>query len=94
VICYRGLVVDIIRRLWDRGLYRDNKWLKLCHEYWFDYWVNYRAAQTMADVDRQIEQMSEDPEIESPVYWEQEQGETPLGGPIGFSYEFNKDNNT
>lgn len=88
MICYRGLIVDIIRRLWDRGLCRDNKWLKMCHDYWFEYWVNYMTAQAMADVDRQIEEMSYEPEIEPPLYWEEEEGETPLGGPMGFSYDF------
>lgn len=92
MICYRGLIVDIIRRLWDRGLYRDNKWLKMCHDYWFDYWLDYRTATTMRDVDKQIAAIQEEPEIPEAVYWEEEEGETPLGGAIGFSYEFTDDN--
>lgn len=88
MICYRGLIVDIIRNLWDRDLYRDNKWLKLCHDNWFNYWLDYRTSLTMADVDRQIEDMIEEPTIPDPVYWEEIEGETPLGGPLGFRYDF------
>ena len=35
---------------------RDNKWLKMCHEYWFDEWVEYRTCLTMESVDQQIKQ--------------------------------------
>lgn len=91
---YRGLVVEIIRILWDHGYYRDNKWLKMCRDNWFDYWVDFKAAQTMADVDKQIEEMSCEPEIEPPLYWEKEEGETPLGGPMEFHYEFTDDHDT
>ena len=78
--CYRGLVVDVIRRLWDRSLYQDNKWLKACHEAWFSYWVDYRTCLTMQDVDKQVEEMFVEPEIDPPVFSEELEGETPLGG--------------
>lgn len=78
--CYRGLVVDVIRELWDRGLYVDNKWLKACHETWFPYWVDYRTCLTMQDVDQQIEELFTEPEVDSPVFTEELKGETPLGG--------------
>ena len=87
--CYRGLVVDVIRQLWDRSLYQDNKWLKLVHENWFSYWVDYRTCLTMQGVDRQIEELNPEPvRIAEPIYWEEEEGETPLGGPIGYTYDF------
>jgi len=80
--CYRGLVVDIIRRLWDRGLYKDNKWLKMCHKNWLNYWVEYRTCLTMQDVDAQIEKLLEPSEVDKPIFTEEEHGETPLGGPM------------
>lgn len=80
--CYRGLVVDVIRELWGRGLYIDNKWLKLIHENWFSYWVDYRACLTMQDVDRQIEEMFIESEIDPPVFSEEVEGETLLGGSL------------
>jgi len=83
--------VDIIRRLWDRGLYRDNKWLRMIHDNWIGHWIDVKAAVTMSDVDRQIEEMYREPEIVAPTYWEQEEGETLLGGPIGYTYEFYED---
>lgn len=89
--CYRGLVVDIIHRLWDDGLYVDNKWLKLVHQNWFSFWVDYKTCLTMQDVDQQIEEMFEESKITPPIYWEQEKGETPLGGLIGYTYEFADD---
>lgn len=84
----RALVVEIIRVLWDKGLYRDNKWLRMCHDNWIGYWIDWRASLTMKGVDRQIEEMSHEPSIEPPLYWEQEEGETPLGGALGYTYEF------
>lgn len=85
---WEGLVVEIIRILWDHGLYQDNPWLQRIHATWFHHWVDYKTGITMADVNRQIEEMSKDPEVASPIYWEEEEGETPLGGPIGYTYDF------
>jgi len=79
---YQGLIVDIIRRLWDRGLYQDNKWLKMCHENWFNYWVEYKTCLTMRDVDVQIEELLEPSEVDKPIFTEEKEGETPLGGPM------------
>jgi len=42
----------------------------------------------MADVDRQIEEMFEESKVTPPIYWEEEDGETPLGGPLGYTYDF------
>jgi len=84
----QALAVDIIRDLWDRGLYRDNKWLRMIHDNWIHHWIDVKTAVTMADVDRQIEEMFYEPEIEPPLYWEETEGETPLGGPLGYTYHF------
>jgi len=85
----RALVVEIIRNLWDRGLYRDNKWLRLCHDNWLGFWTDWRADLTMRSVDQQAEELTPEPEIAKPIYWGEEEGETPLGGPLGYTYYFN-----
>ena len=84
----KALVVEIIRVLWDKGLYRDNKWLRLCHDNWLHHWLDWRTSLTMEDVDQQTKELTPEPEIVKPVYWEEEEGETPLGGPMGFRYDF------
>lgn len=73
-------MVDVIRELWDRGLYLDNKWLKLIHENWYSFWVDYRTCLTMQDVDLQIEELFIESEIDPPIFSEELEGETPLGG--------------
>jgi hypothetical protein len=78
----QGFAVDVIRRLWDRKLYQDNKWLKMVHANWFNYWVEYRTCLTMQDVDAQIEELLEPSEVDKPIFTEEEHGETPLGGPM------------
>ena len=89
---WEGLVVEIIRIFWDHGLYQDNPWLQRIHATWFHHWVDYKTGQTMADVDRQIEEMFDgEPSIHDPLYWEEIEGETPLGGPMGFTHEFTTD---
>jgi len=84
----QGFAVDLIRHLWDEGLYRDNKWLQKVHATWFNHWVEYKTCLTMDDVNRQIEEMFEESKVMPPIYWEEEKGETPLGGPIGYTYDF------
>ena len=78
----QGFVVDVIRRLWDKDLWRSNEWLKRCHEAWFPYWVDYRTCLTMKDVDKQIEEMFLESEVDPPVFSEELEGETPLGGKL------------
>jgi hypothetical protein len=63
---WRGLVVEIIRILWDHGYYRRNPWLQRVHDYWFDYWVQFKTDSTMADVDRQIEELHKQWDEEEP----------------------------
>jgi hypothetical protein len=87
-VIWEGLAVEIIRILWDHGLYRDNPWLQKVHATWFNHWVDYKTGLTMDDVNRQIEEMFEESKVMPPIYWEQEKGETPLGGPIGYTYDF------
>tara|TARA_B100000035_G_scaffold127128_1_gene108164 strand:- start:257 stop:556 length:300 start_codon:yes stop_codon:yes gene_type:complete len=76
----QALAVDIIRRLWDRGLYRDNKWLEMVYQNWLHHWIDVKTAVTMDDVDRQIEKLVEDPYIQEFIVSEELEGETPLGG--------------
>ena len=80
--------MDIILRLWEQGLYLDNKWLKMIHGNWIGHWVYVKTAVTMAEVDKQIEDMFYESPIEPPLYWEEEEGETALGGPLGYTYRF------
>ena len=84
----QALVVEIIRALWDRNLYRDNKWLKMIHENWIGHWIDVKTAVTMRSVDAQAADLTPEPEIIKPVYWEETEGETALGGPLGYTYRF------
>ena len=81
----KGLVVEIIRLLWHYGYYRQNKWLKLVHENWFTYWVAFKTEQTMADVDRQIEELREPSGVDAPIFTQQKEGPTALGGEMRLS---------
>ena len=86
----KAAIVDVIRGLWDRGLYRKNEWLKLIHENWFSFWVEWKVGITMLEVDEQVEELldewgwtDEDDIIkvfDDWVYTESSEGETPLGG--------------
>ena len=84
----KALTVEVIRFLWNQGLYRDNRLLKMCHDNWFDIWVAWRTTMTMEDVDRQIEDFPHEEEKLRAVYYEQKNGETPLGGAMGIKHEF------
>ena len=77
--------VEIIRRVWDEGKHRDNKWLKLVHENWFAVWVKWKTDLTMRDVDRQAEALVDewdDPDSLEWIWLEKFEGETPLGGEL------------
>ena len=87
----QALVVEIIRRLWDHKLYRDNKWLKMIHDNWLSHWLDVKTNVTMRSVDRQAEALTPEPEVISPLRWEEDKGETPLGGSFGYKYEFSDD---
>ena len=84
----KALVVEVIRLLWDRGLYRDNKWLRACHDNWMAFWLDWRTDLTMKDVDKQSRELTPEPAVVKPLYWEHEEGETPLGGAFGYTYKF------
>lgn len=86
----KALVVEVIRRLWDRGLYRTNTILQQIHDNWFDLWIEFKTQKTMNEVDQQIKELNPNPvEFAEPVHWENEHGETPLGGAMGISHDFN-----
>ena len=81
----QALAVDIIRRLWDLGKYHNNKWLQQIHDTWFHHWVDVKTANTMADVDDQVDDLHElwdDAEEDPWVITEELEGETPLGGEL------------
>lgn len=81
----QALSVEVIRRLWDAGQYRDNRWLRLCHDNWIAVWAGWRAQLSMRDVDLQAEQLVEtwsQQDDERFLFTEEEQGDTPLGGPM------------
>jgi len=91
----QALTVEAIRRLWDRGLYRRNVWLKAIHENWFDIWVEWRTGLTMRSVDHQAEQLVKQWEEEDtsadPIFTEELEGETPLGGEMRLRAPWEKD---
>ena len=76
----QGFAVDLIRELWDRGLYQDNECLQAISKEWFGYWVDYRTCLTMEDVDAQIEELVQPTEVAKPLFTEIKEGESPLGG--------------
>ena len=84
----QALAVDIIRHLWHLGRYRNNKWLRMIHDNWVGHWIDVKAAVTMRSVDAQAADQTPEPEIIKPVYWEETEGETALGGPLGYTYKF------
>ena len=81
-------MVGIIRRLWGEGMYRDNKWLRMIHDNWLHHWIDVKTAVTMRSVDAQAADLTPEPAIIAPLYWEEEEGETPLGGAFGYTYKF------
>ena len=86
---FQGFAVEIIRILWDHGMYRDNKWLNMVHDNWFNFWVDYKTCLTMQDVDRQIEELLEPSGVDEPIFTETLEGETPLGGEMRLSAPWN-----
>lgn len=89
---WRALVVEIIRALWHNGLHRQNKTLQQIHEQWFPFWVEWKTAATMEDVDRQVEELTQPAKVESPIFSEDVNGETPLGGKIELNSPWNENN--
>lgn len=78
----KGLTVEIIRLFWDHGYYRNNPWLQRIHDNWHPFWVDYKTGITMAAVDKQVEEMFLESEIDPPVFTEEIEGETFLGGKL------------
>ena len=84
----RALVVEAIRRLWDHGYLHNNKIVDMIYQAWLPDWIDVKTANTMASVDEQAKALTPEPEVVAPLYWEQEEGETPLGGAFGYRYIF------
>lgn len=86
---FMAFCVEVVRQLWDRGLYRQNKYAQMCHDQWFEVWTIWRTGKTMEDVDRQISDLNPEPVVfGKPVYYEEQDGETLLGGAMGIRNEF------
>ncbi len=77
---WKALVVEIIEILWDAGHQRHNLLLHHIHAKWLPFLIEWRRELTMKDVDRQIEEMFEESEIDPPIFSEEIDGETGLGG--------------
>jgi len=82
-VIWEGLTVEIIKVIWDHGYFVDNKWLQMIHNNWWCHWIAYKTNVTMEDVDRQIEDLVQAAEVDEPIFWEDAEGETPLGGNMG-----------
>lgn len=78
--------MELIRRLWDIGKYRDNKVLQRIHDNWFHHWVDWKTGITMKELDREVEELfdlweeEEEPGLDAYIFSEVVEGETPLGG--------------
>jgi hypothetical protein len=87
----KALVVELIRRLWDRGLLsKFSKWAVAIHDNWLSEWIDYKTGKMMLDVDRQAEEIRTNAEAAEakkyqPKFTETQKGETPLGGPMRLS---------
>jgi hypothetical protein len=81
-VIWKGLTVEIIKILWDHGYCRSYPWLQRFHDEWFPFWVELKTSIAMKDVDRQIEEMFMESEVDPPVFSEELEGETPLGGKL------------
>lgn len=66
-----AVVVEVIRRLHDRGLFVGNPILQQIHEAWFWAWVEWRTGLTMEDVDKQIEELQKPSEVDAPIFTEE-----------------------
>jgi len=86
----KAAAVELIRRLWDRGLLsKFNRWANAIHDNWLHHWVDWKTGKTMKDVDRQVEEIRkqwDDELIEELFYSEIKEGDTPLGGPMQLSH--------
>lgn len=90
---WKAFAVEVIRQLWDQGLYRQNKVLQQIHSNWFNDWVEWRTQQTMKDVDRQAKEFPGESGIPDPVYSETTEGETALGGEMRLTAPWHEDHN-
>lgn len=84
----QALVVEIIRRLRDHGYLHNEKYSTMIHDAWLHHWIDVKTANVMDSVDEQVADLTPEPEVVKPVYWEETEGETALGGPLGYAYHF------
>jgi hypothetical protein len=88
---WKGLIVEIIRIIWDHGHYRNNKILNTICQNWFDCWVDYKTQQSLSHVDLQLQNLVKEPTIENPIFSEEKDGETLLGGEMRLKSHWVKD---
>lgn len=79
-VFFKGWIVEIIRRFWDRGEYRDVEWMQKTHTAWFEDWVEMRTYRTLEEFDDMASEFFPPSQVDEPVFTEEEEGETPLGG--------------
>lgn len=79
-VFFKGWIVEIIRRFWDRGEYRDVEWMQEVHSAWFEDWVEMRTYRTLEEFDGMASEFFPPSEVSKPVFTEEKEGETPLGG--------------
>lgn len=79
-VFFKGWIVEIIRRFWDRGEYRDVEWMKEVHDSWFEDWVKMRTYRTLEEFDEMASEFFPPSQVEKPIFTEKTKGETPLGG--------------
>lgn len=93
----RVFIYILITKAMDKGMIsRNNKVFKRVADYCFEDWAEFKVAQTMKDVDKQIKNikctMMEDTKKEIEYRFSQtEKGSTPLGGPMRLSAPWKKD---
>lgn len=86
----QALAVELIHRLWDRGIARKHPIAKKIHANWFDLWVDWRTQIEMRNVDAQAEKLVDDwteaDKSDEWIYEETLEGDTPLGGEMRKSH--------
>ena len=66
----QALVVSIIRGLWDHGYLHNNQYARMVHDTWLHHWIDVKTTDTMRSVDAQAADLTPEPEVIAPLYWE------------------------
>ena len=87
----KAAAVEIIWVLWSFGILNDNDILIRIHANWFPDWVTFKTYYTMKSVDKQIRDIWEPSELDKPIFKEEEEGETDLGGMMELKSPWSED---